>query len=69
LDTEEEQGGHDLFDDEGQPILERHYQLSDLISRRMGIKKFNLDELYVRFFRLAERRIAEKTGKVSITLY
>lgn len=24
-----------------------------------GIKKFNLDELYVRFFRLAERRIAE----------
>ena len=33
-----------------------------LISR-WGIKKFNLDELYVRFFRLAERRIAEKTGK------
>ena len=28
-----------------------------------GIKKFNLDELYVRFFRLAERRIAEQTGK------
>jgi len=28
-----------------------------------GIKKFNLDELYVRFFRLAERRIAEKTGQ------
>ncbi len=27
------------------------------------IKKFNLDDLYVRFFRLAERRIAEKTGK------
>ncbi|HEY0077851.1 MAG TPA: type ISP restriction/modification enzyme [Pyrinomonadaceae bacterium] len=26
-----------------------------------GIKKFNLDDLYVRFFRLAERRIAEKT--------
>jgi type I restriction-modification system DNA methylase subunit len=26
-----------------------------------GIKKFNLDELYARFFRLAERRIAEKT--------
>ncbi|MBU4231505.1 MAG: N-6 DNA methylase, partial [Proteobacteria bacterium] len=33
-----------------------------LISK-WGIKKFNLDELYVRFFRLAERRIAEKTGK------
>ena len=28
-----------------------------------GIKKFNLDDLYVRFFRLAERRIAEHTGK------
>nr|MBA3531881.1 N-6 DNA methylase [Ardenticatenales bacterium] len=27
-----------------------------------GIKKFNLDELYVRFFGLAERRIAEMTG-------
>ncbi len=26
---------------------------------RWGIKKFNLDDLYVRFFRLAERRIAE----------
>jgi hypothetical protein len=28
-----------------------------------GIKKFNLDELYVRFFRLAERRIAEMSGR------
>lgn len=28
-----------------------------------GIKKFNLDDLYVRFFRLAERKIAEQTGK------
>ena len=28
-----------------------------------GIKKFNLDDLYVRFFRLAERKIAEKTGQ------
>jgi hypothetical protein len=27
------------------------------------IKSFNLDDLYVRFFRLAERRIAEQTGK------
>jgi hypothetical protein len=31
--------------------------------KKWGIKKFNLDELYVRFLRLAERRIAEKTGK------
>ncbi len=28
-----------------------------------NIKKFNLDDLYVRFFRVAERRIAEKSGK------
>ncbi len=30
--------------------------------KEWGIKKFNLDDLYVRFFRLAERRIVEKTG-------
>ena len=28
-----------------------------------GIKKFNLDDLYIRFFRLAERRIAEKSQR------
>ncbi len=28
-----------------------------------GIRKFNLDDLYVRFFRVAERRIAEGTGR------
>lgn len=28
-----------------------------------NIRKFNLDELYVRFLRLAERRIAEMTGR------
>ena len=28
-----------------------------------GVKKFNLDELYVRFFRIAERRIADVSGK------
>ena len=32
-----------------------------LISK-WGIKKFNLDDLYVRFFRLAEKRIAEHSG-------
>ena len=31
--------------------------------KEWGIKKFNLDDLYVRFFRIAERRIAEKTGE------
>lgn len=30
---------------------------------KWGIRKFNLDELYIRFFRLAERRIAEMTGR------
>ncbi|HEX8423211.1 MAG TPA: type ISP restriction/modification enzyme, partial [Pyrinomonadaceae bacterium] len=31
--------------------------------KEWGIRKFNLDDLYVRFFRLAERRIAEQTGQ------
>ncbi len=31
--------------------------------KEWGIRKFNLDDLYVRFFRLAERRIAEQTGR------
>ncbi|MDP2948353.1 MAG: type ISP restriction/modification enzyme, partial [Chloroflexota bacterium] len=31
--------------------------------KEWSIKKFNLDDLYVRFFRLAERRIAEQTGR------
>jgi len=33
-----------------------------------GIKKYNLDELYVRFFRMAERRIAEQTGRGIVCL-
>ena len=33
------------------------------------IKKFNLDDLYVRFFRLAERRIAEKEPYKGIVCY
>lgn len=32
------------------------------LNSKWGIKKFNLDELYVRFFRIAERRIAQ-TGR------
>ena len=59
-----DKAGKALFDDDKQPIMESHYRLSDDISKGgWGIKKFNMDELYVRFFRLAERRIAEKTGK------
>ena len=46
------------------PQQVRHYRLSDPESKGgWGIKKFNLDDLYVRFFRLAERRIAEMSGK------
>jgi hypothetical protein len=33
------------------------------LAKEWGIRKFNLDDLYIRFFRLAERRISEKTGK------
>ncbi len=35
----------------------------DGLIKEWGIKKFNLDDLYVRFFRLAERRIAEKSRR------
>jgi len=45
---------------EEQGLVEPYKQ--GLISE-WGIKKFNLDDLYVRFFRLAERRIAEQTGR------
>jgi predicted helicase len=31
--------------------------------KEWNIKKFNLDDLYIRFFRLAERRIAEMSGR------
>lgn len=33
------------------------------LSKDWGIKKFNLDDLYVRFFRIAEKRITEGTGR------
>jgi predicted helicase len=33
------------------------------LNTRWGVKKFNLDDLYVRFFRVAERRIADVTGE------
>ncbi len=33
------------------------------LNTEWGIKKFNLDDLYVRFFRLAEKRIAERGGR------
>ena len=36
--------------------------------KNWGIKKFNLDDLYVRFFRMAERRIAEQTGRGVVCL-
>ena len=32
-----------------------------------GVKKFNLDDLYVRFFRIAERRIAEGIGRGGVS--
>ncbi len=41
----------------------RRYRLNDPAARGgWNIKKFNLDELYVRFFRIAERCIAEMNG-------
>jgi predicted helicase len=46
---------------EAEKLLVEPYK-EGLISE-WGIKKFNLDDLYVRFFGLAERRIAGMTGK------
>jgi hypothetical protein len=46
------------------PQMTTRYKLNDPVSMGgWGIKKFNLDDLYVRVFRLAERRIAEMSGK------
>lgn len=56
--------GKTVKDRSGNPVRQRRYRLNDPESRGgWGIKKFNLDDLYVRFFRLAERRIAEMTGR------
>ena len=33
------------------------------LQSKWGVRKFNLDDLYVRFFRIAERRIAEGIGR------
>ena len=57
--------GKPIFDSETrQPKEQTRYKLNDPVSMGgWGIKKFNLDDLYVRFFRLAERRIAEMSGK------
>jgi predicted helicase len=59
-----DKSGKLLFDRNGEAVMKRRYRLSDSPSAGgWGIRKFNLDELYVRFFRIAERRIAEKTGR------
>lgn len=46
--------------EEEQELVERYKE--GLIDR-WHVRKFNLDDLYVRFFRIAERRIAERTGR------
>jgi len=43
-------------------------QYKEGLVKKWGIKKFNLDDLYVRFFRMAERRIAEQTGRGVVCL-
>jgi predicted helicase len=35
----------------------------DELGTRWGVRKYNLDDLYVRFFRIAERKIVEMTGR------
>jgi hypothetical protein len=56
--------GEKIFDEDKNPVMESRCRLFESAEKGgWGIKKFNLDDLYTRFFRLAERRIAEKTGK------
>jgi hypothetical protein len=64
VDKVNKRTGKTVKDKHGNPVRQRRYRLSDPETRGgWGIKKFNLDDLYVRFFRLAERRIAEVTGR------
>ena len=49
VSTEEEQGSVEPY--------------KEGLIAKWRIKKFNLDDLYVRFFRLAERRIVERSGR------
>jgi hypothetical protein len=46
--------------DEEQGLVEPY---KEGLVKEWNIKKFNLDDLYVRFFRLAEHRIADMTGR------
>ena len=56
--------GKTVKDRQGNPAKQRRYRLSDPESNGgWDIRKFNLDDLYVRFFRLAERRLTEKSSK------
>ncbi len=38
------------------------------LAEKWGVKKYNLDDSYIRFFRFAERRIVERTGKGVVCL-
>jgi hypothetical protein len=52
--------GRPAFDKDGSPIM---VQSGDtLLYSRWGVRKQLLDDLYIRFFRLAEERIGEKAG-------
>jgi len=56
--------GRIVKDKHGQPVKQRRYRLSDPETEGgWDIRKFNLDDLYIRFFRLAERRITEKSKR------
>ncbi len=57
--------GNVVFDDDGKPIMIQDGE--SLLYKEWGVRKQLLDELYVRFFRLAEKRIGEdaRDGVVS----
>jgi hypothetical protein len=53
--------GKTVKDKHGQAVKQKKYKLNDPEEEGgWDIRKFNLDDLYVRFFRLAERRLTER---------
>ncbi|MCK4334109.1 DNA methyltransferase, partial [candidate division WOR-3 bacterium] len=64
FETKKDKKGRPIQRKDGSIIQDRRYKLNNPPEMGgWGIKKFNLDDFYIRFFRIAERRIVEKTKK------
>jgi hypothetical protein len=70
IDKVNKKTGKTVKDKSGQPVKVKRYKLSDPESKGgWDIRKFNLDDLYIRFFRLAERRITEGKPNKGVISY